>query len=423
MTIHFYLERKSLKTKEKSIYAYIRGIQKGKTIILNTGQKIESSYWDKDNEKAYDRGNKKYSGYKELNDFLTSYLEEIKKTVRIFFSDNHSSDYESIRNTIMERFGRIKKSQLSFFEALELFKESRKKELSPDSTKKFNTLEKHLKSFEKNEHTQLSFQQIDLLFYDRFFAFLIKGEDGMINNSAYKVIGMLKIFLNWAFERGINNNLAFKKFKLKEDKTDIITLNETELNKIIELDLTKNNKLEKVRDLFVFGCFTGGRFSDLTTATQEDFKDGFWYLRVNKTRDIIEIPLSDAAERILEKYKGGIYPLPRISNQKMNAYIKEVCKEAELNQSVKTVHYRGSEQIELVNPKYMFVSSHTARRTFITQSLLRGMKAEIVMGISGHKNFKTFKKYVDITRTDKEEELKKAWNKNKLRVVNFDEKK
>ena len=87
---------------------------------------------------------------------------------------------------------------------------------------------------------------------------------------------------------------------------------------------------------------------------------------------------------------------------------------------VKTIHYRGSEQIELVNPKYMFVSSHTARRTFITQSLLRGMKAEIVMGISGHKNFKTFKKYVDITRTDKEDELKKAWNKNKLKVINFE---
>ena len=279
MTIHFYLERKSLKAKEKSIYCYIRGLERGKTIILNTGQKIESVYWDKEKERAINRGNNKFFDYDNLNDFLKGYIGEINKTVTSFRTYNFDADYESIRNAILERFGKIKKSQLSFFDALALFKESRKKDLSRDSMRKFNTLEKHLREFEKKEHAQLIFQQIDLLFYDRFFAFLISGNNGMINNSAYKIIGMLKIFLNWAFDRGINNNLSFRKFKLKEDRTDIVTLNETELNKIIELDLTKNNKLEKVRDLFVFGCFTGGRFSDLTTATHEDFKDGFWYLR------------------------------------------------------------------------------------------------------------------------------------------------
>lgn len=421
MTIHFYLERKTLKSLEKSVYCYIRGIQKGKAIILNTGEKIESKYWDKEKERAYDRGNKKYSGSKELNDYLTSYTGEIKRTVRVLLTDNTTADYESIRLAILERFGRVKKSQLSFYEAFNLFKETRKKDLSPDSIRKFNTVEKHLREFEKKEHTQLTFNKIDLLFYDKFFAFLIAGEKGMINNSAYKIIGMLKIFLNWAYDRGLNNYLAFRKFKIKEEETDIITLNETELEKLYELDLTNNKRLERARDLFVFGCYTGGRFLDLTKVTHEDFKEGFWYLRVNKTRNILDIPLSDVAEMILEKYKDGIYPLPRLSNQKMNVYIKEACKLAGMNEIVKIVHYRGNETIEEINPKYMFVSSHTARRTFITQSLLRGMKAEIVMGISGHKNFKTFKKYIDITRKDKEEALKKAWNEKKLRVVKFEE--
>jgi site-specific recombinase XerD len=422
MTIHFYLERKSLKTKEKSIYCYIRGIQKGKTIILNTSQKIEKQFWDAENEKAHDRGNRKYSGSKELNDLLSVFKEEVKKSVRIFLTDNPTAEYESIRQTILERFGRVRKNQLSFFEALSLFKETRKKDLSPDSIRKFNTLEKHLKEFEQKEHTQLIFAQLDLLFYDKFFAFLI-GDKKMINNSAYKIIGLLKIFLNWAYDRGLNNTVAFRKFKLKEEQTDIITLNESEIDKLNALDLSDNKRLERARDLFLFGCYTGGRFLDLTKVTHEDFKEGFWYLRVNKTRDVLEIPLADTVLRILDKYKSDIYPLPRLSNQKLNVYIKEVCKLAGVEEIVKIVQYRGSEAIEFVEPKYMFVSSHTARRTFITQSLLRGMKAEIVMGISGHKNFKTFKKYIDITRTDKEEELKKAWNDRKLRVVNFENKK
>ena len=257
-----------------------------------------------------------------------------------------------------------------------------------------------------------------MLFYDKLLNFLL-DEKKNVNNSAYKIIGLLKIFLKWAYDRGINKNLTFQRYKIKEEKVDIVTLTNQELDKISGLDLSRNKRLDKARDLFVFGCYTGGRFSDLSKIGWEDIKENTWYLRVKKTRDVLEIPLLDEAIALINKYKDQPTPLPRISNQKLNVYIKEVCVLTEINDPVKIIRYRGNEPLVFEGPKNEFVSAHTARRTFITQSLLRGMKAEIVMSISGHKNFKTFKKYLDITRKDKQEELRKAWNKPTLSIVNF----
>ena len=83
---------------------------------------------------------------------------------------------------------------------------------------------------------------------------------------------------------------------------------------------------------------------------------------------------------------------------------------AKINDLTTIVQYSGNRRIQTTEPKYKLVTTHSARRTFITQSLLRGMKAEIIMSISGHTNYKTFRRYLEITRKDKEEEIKKAWN-------------
>ena len=253
MTIHYYLERKQLKSKEKAIYCYIRGLTKGKTIILNTGQKVDPIFWDKQKELVNGKGKNKYSGAVELNDYLESFREEIKRTIRLQLTDEPDADFESVRNRLLERFGKSQKLTHSFFEALELFVKSRSKELSPNSLRKFTTIKGHLKSFEKKENYPLTFSKIDLLFYDKFLTYLLE-EKVMVNNSAYKIIGLLKIFLNWAFERGININQTYKKFKVKEDKVDIIALNEGELKKLNDLDLSGSERLRRARDLFLFGC-------------------------------------------------------------------------------------------------------------------------------------------------------------------------
>lgn len=408
MTIHYYLERKQLKSQEKAIYCYIRGIEKGKTIILNTGQKVDPIYWDKQRELANGKGKNRYTGATELNDFLDSYREEIKRTIRLHVTDNPDGGFDNIKLRLLERFGKSQKLTLSFFEALDLFTETRSKDLSPNSLRKFTTIKGHLKAFEKKEHLPLTFSKIDLLFYDKFLRFLLEEKE-MVNNSAYKIIGLLKIFLNWAYDRGISTNQTFKKFKVKEDKVDIIALNEEELKKLTELDLSSNTRLSRARDLFLFGCYTGGRFSDLAKIEWTDIRDNTWFLWVQKNKNFLKVPLIDLSLAILEKYKEEEHPIPRLSNQKLNVYIKEICELAKINDLTTIVHYSGSNRIEKTRPKFELVTTHSARRTFITQSIIRGMKAEIVMAISGHKNYRTFQKYLDITNKDREVELKKAW--------------
>ncbi len=105
------------------------------------------------------------------------------------------------------------------------------------------------------------------------------------------------------------------------------------------------------------------------------------------------IPLTSDALSILAKYSDNPQPLPVISNQKMNAYLKELCKLAKLKEPVKIIQKKGNETIETIHPKYEVIGTHTARRTFITLSLQRGMSAQDIRDITGHKTYAMMEKY------------------------------
>jgi integrase len=392
---------------------------RGKTIQINTKEAIKPENWDNEAQRAIEKGKNRYSGAKDLNSFLDSFGEDVKKTIRQFKANNPVADYEEIRAAVLERFGKNQKVSLSFFGALDLFTETRKKDMSPDSIRKFKTIKKHLEEYEKTSRSELTFNRIDMMFYDRFLTHLIETKE-LTNNSAYKLIGILKIFLNWAYDRGINQCSQFKKFKIKEDKIEIISLTEDELTTLYNLDLKDNKRLERARDLFLFGCHTGGRFGDLVKLERDDIRNGKWMLRTGKTRDILEIPLDDYALSLLARYSEEEKPLPRLSNQKLNAYIKEVCKKAEFNEILRTTRYKGSKPIVKDSAKWELITVHTARRTYITYMLNQDVSIHTVMSISGHKSYKTFKKYVDVTSTDRTQAMNKAWNKQpKLKVINL----
>ncbi|MGI4751272.1 MAG: hypothetical protein ACRYFB_11610 [Janthinobacterium lividum] len=113
------------------------------------------------------------------------------------------------------------------------------------------------------------------------------------------------------------------------------------------------------------------------------------------------------AKEILNRNGGS---LPKMaSNQKTNDYLKELGELAEINEMVHIVKYRGVEKVEFLEPKYKFICTHTARRTFVTLCLEKGMRPETVMSITGHKDYKTFKKYIKLTDKVKMIEMNKIW--------------
>jgi integrase len=153
---------------------------------------------------------------------------------------------------------------------------------------------------------------------------------------------------------------------------------------------------------------------------REHIKNGEIKLTIQKTKEPLTIPITPYSLFILAKYYKLSKPLPIISNQKMNEYLKELCKIAEINEPIEIVRYRGVERIAIVYPKYELIGVHTGRKTFATLSLEKGMSAERVMAITGHKDYKSFQRYIKVTEQEKKVAMGKAWgeiNTNQLKAI------
>lgn len=414
MEVFYYLDSNKKGTNpEKMIYCYIRH-RREKPLIFSTHEKINPKHWNKNKKRAITTGKGKLDGAKTLNMFLDAFENRIKTAIREIRTDNVDIDFEEIKRKLVEKVAN--KNPYNLFEVLDIFIRVRENDLKAGTLTKFENLKRLLFEFQDINYLKLSFGAIDLSFYDHFLNFLIYQKN-LNNNSAYKNISLLKTFLAWAYDREFNRYDHFRKFKKKEYPVDIVTLTESELKQLEDIDLSDNTRLDKTRDLFLFGCYTGARFSDVHNINRADIKENVWYIRQIKTNNTTEIPLIDSAINILKKYEQFEKPLPTISNQKFNQYLKELCQLAGLTEKVRITEQRGNQTTESEYQKFELVSTHTARRTFITLSLTKGMNPQIVMSITGHKSYNSFKKYVNLVTTDKQKAIKETWEKPKLRLV------
>jgi len=220
--------------------------------------------------------------------------------------------------------------------------------------------------------------------------------------------------LRWCYNNGIYDDNTFEKFrpKLKSSEQKIIFLTRDELQRIRDLEIPETkNYLERVRDVFLFCCFTGLRYSDVYNLRKSDIKDGHIEITTIKTHDYLVIELNDHSRAILEKYEDvhfeGDKALPVTSNQKMNTYLKELGKLAGIDEPIKQTYYIGNERKEEVHPKHELLASHVGRRTFICNALSLGIPAQVVMKWTGHSDYKAMKPYIDIADDIKAESMTK----------------
>lgn len=192
-----------------------------------------------------------------------------------------------------------------------------------------------------------------------------EDETGLKNSTIGKKLDFLKWFLNWATEKGYNSLMDYKSFKpkLKSTKNPVVFLSEQEIKKLCEYQIPEGKKhLEKVRDVFVFCCYSSLRYSDVENLKKSDVKDSFIDVTTVKTADSIRIEFNKVTQRILDKYKDVPIPgdkaLPVISNQKMNAELKELCKLADISEPVRKTFYKGNERRDVTSPKHELVSTH-----------------------------------------------------------------
>jgi integrase len=405
MTLNFYLDKPSSTTKT-AIYLFVRvGKQ---TIKLKTGQYILPKDWNIKPDKNGYHVRRSYAGSPEFN----AWLDDLKKDIHKLYNNltQSSVSMQELREAVKGYFDKKEPSveAVSFLDYFQRYIDIHTTERSKSTLAKYRVHKNHLTSFSQKHKYKLSFDTIDLQFFDLFKVYLTQ-ELRHTDNTLWKDFAILKTFMNWALDRGLHQNLTYKKFKAPQKEVELIYLTEPELMLLYNAKLPLGSKLDKVRDVFCFGCFTGQRYSDIANLKRNDIKEKRWVLRTVKTDSSNQVPLTGFAMAILDKYKENLKPLPVMSNQKMNEYLKDLGKLVGISEPTTITKRRGSEKLVSTKPKYEFIGTHTARRTYITLSLEKGMRAEVVMRISGHTNYSSFKKYIKISEKVAETEMNNAW--------------
>lgn len=242
---------------------------------------------------------------------------------------------------------------------------------------------------------QPTFDDINYAFCEDFIEWM-SGKD-LCANTRGSHVKFIKAAMNEAYKTRLHNNEDFRTFRKETEQVDAIYLTNEEVTKIAELPLCGSYAL--VRDLFVIGCHTGLRHSDFTRLSMNDISDGVIHLITQKCKTPVDIPAHPRVLDILNKYGGT---LPSITPQRFNNYIKVVCKEAGLTDSI--LVRKGGQHIRC--EKWELVSSHTARRTGLTNMYKAGIPTYRCMMISGHKTEQVFLTYLRITQEENAEYLK-----------------
>lgn len=379
------------------VFRYLR-----KRLVWSTGEKVKPRYWNSGRAKYTNR----HPEYSELNSRLNE-LEELTKNI---FKENGFGkiSIQDFKQELAYRSGKQErpidssKQIPSFFEFIEDYISKRNQEPNAkiNTLKKFPTAFNHLKTYATEKGIKLDYDDIDWNFKKDFSNWLYSPPRNHSINTAAKTFKIVKQFLREAYRLGYHKNdiVNDKGFGIKQVKAkNKVRLSFEELDKLRNLDLSDNEKLARVRDLFLVGCYTGLRFSDWNKIQREHIKmhEGVELLEVitQKTGTKVIIPFLPELEDILKKYN---YNLPKISNQKFNEYIKQVCKLALKDRKFLRVYSEGGIQKDETIEKWKKISSHAARRSFATNFFEMGHRIVGLMQITGHSSEKQFFEYIDL---------------------------
>jgi integrase len=374
-------------------------------VKYSTSEKIHPKFWNKESQRV--KETKSFPTYPEFNSRLDDIDNKILNSYRKLKNDGIAINRNNLKVEIERQVKNIStKAYLQDLTSfIEKYESDKKGILKPNTLKKYKTLSTHLKAYSTKYSKRLYFDDITMEFYNSFTSFLTVDQKLAVNTIG-RMIRALKTLLNEATEYGYNTNMDFrkKKFKGASEEVDKIYLNLKELEILQNIDLSKKPSYERVRDLFLIGCYTGLRFSDFIQIKPVNIIDNKIRITTEKTNELVSIPLHPKVKAILEKYNGEI-PTP-ISNQKMNVYLKELTKDQEeFKELFETKQTKAGVLTKTSVEKYNLISTHTARRSFATNLFLADVPPISIMKITGHKTERAFLSYIRMTSEQNADKL------------------
>lgn len=382
ISILFYT--KSVKgTKNGLIPIYLRITVNGQRIELSTSKHIEKIKWNTQAGKM--KGNTEEA--RTINSYLDILRNKVYETEKDMVNNNLDINSKTFKNKFLGIEERGHTLLQLFEDHNQKMKELINVEFSNNTFKKYETTLSHIKEFISYQYktNDISIKNVDIVFLN-YFDYFLRKEKKCNNNSTIKYIRNFGKIVKQAHVNGWLEKDPFLKYKGKVKEKEREFLTELEIQEMVD-KVFVSDRLTLVRDIFIFSCFTGLAYIDVQQLTPHNLTigiDGDKWLFKNrqKTDTTSKIPLLPTAQAILEKYadnpvcKNENKLLPILSNQKMNAYLKEIADVCKINKEL---------------------TFHIARHTFATTvTLSNGVPLETVSKMLGHTNLKTTQHYAKI---------------------------
>ena len=289
------------------------------------------------------------------------------------------------------------------------------KNLAKKTVDGYNTMINYWKEFLNHNHrNDYKLSEIDQSVFDQYVYYqenICILNDGSVETNVNK----FKALISHARSKKkiVHEDYAAGLFKYNSKPVNMIYLSDDEIEKILNLELDQEySHLEQSRDWFIIQLFTGLRISDLFRLNQKYFNDGNIEIKTKKTNALCVIPLFKPTQSIIDKYSGK---LPKnLCDQTYNKHIKKICELAKIDHPTdgslaKVVVHNGKKirrKIKGTYPKYKLVSSHTCRRSLLTNLSKKDVQTVNLMGISGHSNIKTLENYIKTSTHEKAKAVK-----------------
>lgn len=415
MTIHFKLAAD--KTDQSGrCPIFLMAYYNGQRFKHATGEKCDPKQWD-ENKQIFRRS---YSGYQEANTSLEKLEERCRQAYRSYMDQGIIPSATLLKNEIAARRVTTPSNQtyplISFFEQYVQRLEA--------SDKKYNTIRAYKTTlFRLRQYDQTGRK----LFVDGYtqqahehLMDYCRIEANLQPNSIFSVCKHLKAFFRYCADT-LEMTLHPRHARIipRYVEMDRIFLTEADLNRIKAVPLSVS--MQRVRDAFLFACYTGLRYSDWSRLTLQHVQDKGAYkvLSIIPTKTSsskqgsvkrLEIPLLNEALDIIQKYEGSVAGLvPVLSQQKLNEALKTLGMMAGIDDMVEITEYQKGKPVTLLRPKYTLIGSHTARHTFATLSLMKGVPLQVLQKALGHSDIKITMIYAKVVDEYKNKAILQAW--------------
>lgn len=282
------------------------------------------------------------------------------------------------------------------------------KPLATQTIKSYKSNLSKLKKFEEYKKKHYRFEELTHNDFYKNFVDWCRNVEHLNDNTTGKAVTILKTFFSLIKDENLPISLDFEKknkFVGTSEETADVYLSEDEILKIFNLDLSDNPRLDKVRDRFIIGLWTGLRISDFKRLNIDNINNGIITIETQKTKKRVAIGMHPQLKAVLEK-RNGEFP-PEISDQKFNEYVKEVVELAKISNKVesskmtKIIDNTGKEvyrKVKGIYPKHEVVSSHTCRRSFATNIYKsKKLPLSVLMSLTGHSSETQFLDYIKIS--------------------------